>query len=49
MFFATTCGTGDAALNRVAFGTVLWWVGGLLALKWALMFCLPKRADTPAG
>ncbi|WP_073224339.1 MFS transporter [Streptomyces sp. NBRC 110465] len=49
VFFATTGGTGDAALNRVAFGTVLWWVGGLLALKWALMFCLPKRADTPAG
>jgi EmrB/QacA subfamily drug resistance transporter len=47
-FFATTGGAPDAALNRDAFLTVLWWVGSLLALMWALMFCLPKQADTQA-
>ncbi|MEU7282497.1 MFS transporter [Streptomyces sp. NPDC045431] len=45
VFFATTGGSPDAALNRDAFLTVLWWVGSLLALMWALMFCLPKQAD----
>ncbi|MFJ6752837.1 MFS transporter [Streptomyces sp. NPDC091266] len=44
-FFATTGGSSDAGLNRDAFLTVLWWVGSLLALMWALMFCLPKQAD----
>ncbi|MDK1475990.1 MFS transporter [Streptomyces sp. 549] len=45
VFFATTDGSPDADLNRDAFITVLWWVGSLLALMWALMFCLPKKAD----
>lgn len=47
-FFATTGGSPDAGLNRDAFITVLWWVGGLLALMWALMFCLPKQANKQA-
>ncbi|MGW7274528.1 MFS transporter [Streptomyces sp. NPDC054864] len=46
VFFATTDGSPDAALNRDAFIHVLWWVGGFLALLWALMFCLPKHANT---
>ncbi|WP_231626407.1 MFS transporter [Streptomyces apocyni] len=46
VFFATTKGSPDAGLNRDAFITVLWWVGSLLALMWALMFCLPKHADS---
>ncbi|MFG2987988.1 hypothetical protein ACGFZK_01495 [Streptomyces sp. NPDC048257] len=48
MFFATTAGSPDAGLNRDAFITVLWWVGSLLALMWALMFCLPKQANSQA-
>ncbi|MBO8200928.1 MFS transporter [Streptomyces smyrnaeus] len=48
VFFATTDGSPDAGLNRDAFVTVLWWDGGLLALMWTLMFCLPKQANTPA-
>ncbi|MFF4321432.1 MFS transporter [Streptomyces sp. NPDC001568] len=48
VFFATTGGSPDAAINRDAFITVLWWVGGLLALMWALMFCLPEQADNQA-
>ncbi|MEU9237355.1 MFS transporter [Streptomyces subrutilus] len=48
VFFAATGGSPDAALNRDAFITVLWWVGGLLALLWALLFCLPKEADNQA-
>ncbi|MET7362168.1 MFS transporter [Streptomyces sp. NPDC005562] len=48
VFFATTGGAPDAALNRDAFITVLWWVGGLLALMWALMFCLSKEANEQA-
>ncbi|GAA0455387.1 MFS transporter [Streptomyces sp. NPDC046215] len=48
VFFATTGGSSDAGLNRDAFISVLWWVGGLLALMWALMFCLPKQADNQA-
>ncbi|GAA0593286.1 MFS transporter [Streptomyces crystallinus] len=48
VFFAATGGTPDAGLNRDAFITVLWWVGSLLALMWALMFCLPKQTDTQA-
>ncbi|MFC4518231.1 MFS transporter [Streptomyces ehimensis] len=43
VFFATTGGSPDAGLNRDAFMSVLWWVGNLLALMWALMFCLPKH------
>ncbi|MER7623772.1 MFS transporter [Streptomyces sp. NPDC126503] len=46
VFFATTNGSPDTALNRDAFLTVLWWVTSLLALMWALMFCLPKKAGT---
>ncbi|MFH8411072.1 MFS transporter [Streptomyces sp. NPDC018019] len=49
VFFATTDGSPDAALNRDAFITVLWWVGSLLALLWALMFCLPKHTKNQAG
>ncbi|MFH8409086.1 MFS transporter [Streptomyces sp. NPDC018019] len=49
VFFATTGGSPEAALNRDAFITVLWWVGSLLALLWALLFCLPKQADNQAG
>ncbi|MFE6666351.1 MFS transporter [Streptomyces sp. NPDC057697] len=48
VFFATTDGSPDAALNRDAFLTVPWWVGSLLAVMWALMFCLPRQATTPA-
>lgn len=48
VFFATTGGSPDAALNRDAFVHVLWWVGGLLALMWALLFCLPKQANNQA-
>ncbi|WP_369214872.1 MFS transporter [Streptomyces flavofungini] len=49
VFFATTGGTHDPALNRDAFITVLWWVGGFLVLMWALMFCLPRRANSRVG
>ncbi|MFB7781116.1 MFS transporter [Streptomyces vinaceus] len=45
VFFAATEGSPDAALNRDAFLTVLWWVGCLLAAMWALMFCLPKEPN----
>ncbi|MBO8202708.1 MFS transporter [Streptomyces smyrnaeus] len=48
VFFSTTNGSPDAALNRDAFVTVLWWVGSLIALMWVLMFCLPKRATNQA-
>ncbi|MEU2515732.1 MFS transporter [Streptomyces syringium] len=48
VFFAVTGGSPDAALNRDAFITVLWWVGSILALLWALLFCLPKQADNQA-
>ncbi|MFI8937974.1 MFS transporter [Streptomyces syringium] len=48
VFFAATGGSPDAALNRDAFITVLWWVGSLLALLWALLFCLPKQANNQA-
>ncbi|MFI0976317.1 MFS transporter [Streptomyces sp. NPDC021093] len=43
VFFAATNGSPHAGLNRDAFIDVLWWVGGALALMWALMFCLPSR------
>ncbi|MFG3507083.1 hypothetical protein ACGF5F_16405 [Streptomyces sp. NPDC047821] len=46
VFFAITGGSPDGTVNRDAFATVLWWVIGLLALMWALMFCLPKHANS---
>ncbi|GAU66467.1 putative drug resistance protein [Streptomyces sp. NBRC 110611] len=49
VFFATTGGSPDAGLNRDAFITVLWWVGGALTLMWALMFCLPKHTKSQAA
>ncbi|MFF7730819.1 MFS transporter [Streptomyces sp. NPDC008001] len=49
VFFATTGGSPDAGVNRDAFVTVLWWVGSLLALMWALMFFLPRRTKNRAG
>ncbi|MEU4728810.1 MFS transporter [Streptomyces sp. NPDC023588] len=48
VFFAITGGSSDGAVNRDAFVTVLWWVSGLLALMWALMFCLPRHTDDQA-
>lgn len=45
VYFATTDGSPDAGLNRDAFITVLGWVGALLVLMWALMFCLPRQAS----
>ncbi|MET9609867.1 MFS transporter [Streptomyces sp. NPDC006512] len=48
VFFATTGGSPDAGPNRDAFTTALWWVGSLLTLMWALMFCLPKEANSQA-
>ncbi|MFG2135231.1 MFS transporter [Streptomyces sp. NPDC048650] len=48
VFFATTGGSPDAGLHRDAFVNVLWWDGALLALMWALMFCLPKHATNQA-
>ncbi|PJM99636.1 MFS transporter [Streptomyces sp. CB01201] len=44
VFFAVTGGSPDGGVNRDAFTGVLWWVGGILALMWGLMFCLPRRA-----
>ncbi|MEU8965611.1 MFS transporter [Streptomyces sp. NPDC048491] len=44
VFFAATGGSPDGGVNRDAFTGVLWWVGGILALMWGLMFCLPRRA-----
>ncbi|WP_231626406.1 MFS transporter [Streptomyces apocyni] len=43
VFFSATDGSPEGAINRDAFTSVLWWVGGTLALMWALMFFLPKR------
>ncbi|GAA5072227.1 MFS transporter [Nocardia iowensis] len=48
VFFAATGGSPDGALNRDAFTGVLWWVGGTLAVLWALMFFLPKHPNSPA-
>ncbi|WP_239092166.1 MFS transporter [Streptomyces sp. SID14478] len=48
VFFAGTGGSADAALNRDAFLAVLWCVGGLLALMWVLMFCLPRQVNNQA-
>ncbi|WP_053699031.1 MFS transporter [Streptomyces sp. NRRL F-5755] len=49
VFFATTGSSPDAGLNRDAFITVLWWVGSLLTLMWALMFFLPRHTKNQAG
>ncbi|MFD7169402.1 MFS transporter [Streptomyces violascens] len=49
VYFATTGGSPDAGLNRDAFITVLWWVGSLPTLMWAVMFCLPKHTKNQAG
>ncbi|QIB47925.1 MFS transporter [Streptomyces aureoverticillatus] len=46
VFFAATSGSHDDGLNRDAFTNVLWWVGGTLAVMWALMFCLPRQANS---
>ncbi|MEU7556642.1 hypothetical protein AB0B01_30740 [Streptomyces sp. NPDC044571] len=48
VFFSTTGGSPDGALNRTAFTGVLWWAGGTLAVMWALMFCLPRQAHGQA-
>ncbi|MFD6162299.1 hypothetical protein ACFWF7_39020 [Nocardia sp. NPDC060256] len=47
-FFAATGGSSASALNRDAFTGVLWWVGGVLIVMWALMFLLPKHAGVEA-
>lgn len=49
VFFATTGGSSEGAINREAFTGVLWWVGGTLTLMWVLMFCLPKHTKNRAG
>ncbi|MFG2339555.1 MFS transporter [Streptomyces yangpuensis] len=49
VYFATTAGSPEPGPNRDAFITVLWWVGALLTLMWALMFCLPKQRNSPAN
>ncbi|MEU6733972.1 hypothetical protein ABZ929_12340 [Streptomyces physcomitrii] len=43
VFFSTTGGTSNAALNRDAFTSVIWWVSGAFVLMWALMLLLPTR------
>ncbi|MEU6991027.1 MFS transporter [Streptomyces sp. NPDC046465] len=48
VFFSATGGSPAAAAHRDAFTGVLRWVGGAFALMWALMFCLPKRANSRA-
>ncbi|MGW1379415.1 MFS transporter [Streptomyces sp. NPDC002446] len=48
VFFSATNGSPDGGLNRDAFTSVLWWVGGTLALMWILMFFLPKQANSQA-
>ncbi|MFE6157864.1 MFS transporter [Streptomyces sp. NPDC056486] len=48
VFFSTTGGSPDGAVNRDAFTGVLWWVGGAFAVMWALMFFLPKRTNSLA-
>ncbi|MGI5478789.1 MFS transporter [Streptomyces lavendofoliae] len=49
VFFATTGGSAEGAINREAFTGVLWWAGGTLTLMWALMFCLPEHPKSRAG
>ncbi|GHC38680.1 MFS transporter [Streptomyces cinnamoneus] len=48
VFFSATGGSPDGAVNRAAFTGVLWWVGGAFAVMWALMFFLPKHANSQA-
>ncbi|MFE9581197.1 MFS transporter [Nocardia sp. NPDC006044] len=48
VFFAATGGASDGAANRAAFTDVLWWVGGVFAALWGLMFCLPRHAGHEA-
>ncbi|MFJ5810724.1 MFS transporter (plasmid) [Streptomyces sp. NBC_01426] len=43
VFFSVTAGSLDGSINRTAFTGVLWWVGGMVAVMWLLMFCLPTR------
>lgn len=45
VFFAATGGTPDGAANREAFTGVLWWVGGVFAVMWGLMFFLPRHTE----
>ncbi|MEU7141480.1 MFS transporter [Nocardia sp. NPDC046473] len=49
VFFAATGGSADSALNRDAFTGVLWWVGGVLIVMWALMFLLPRHPNSQAS
>ncbi|QBS44533.1 MFS transporter [Nocardia sp. CS682] len=48
VFFAATGEAPDSAVNRGAFTGVLWWVGGALAVMWAVMFFLPKQPNSQA-
>ncbi|MGX8906363.1 MFS transporter [Streptomyces netropsis] len=48
VFFSATGGSPDDAINRDAFTGILWWVGGALAVMWALMFFLPKPTNSRA-
>ncbi|KZM71904.1 MFS transporter [Nocardia terpenica] len=45
VFFSATGDSPTSTLNRAAFTGVLWWVAAALTVMWALMFCLPRRAD----
>ncbi|MEU2869175.1 MFS transporter [Streptomyces olivoreticuli] len=49
VFFSATGGSLDGAVNRTAFASSLWYVGGAFAVMWALMFLLPKHTTTPKG
>ncbi|WP_336605665.1 MFS transporter [Streptomyces sp. BA2] len=46
VFFSATGGSSEAMVNRDAFIPVLWWAGGVFAVMWALMFALPKHANS---
>ncbi|WP_030786259.1 MFS transporter [Streptomyces sp. NRRL S-920] len=48
VYFSATGGSPDGTANREAFTGVLRWVGGALAVMWALMFFLPGRAGGEA-
>ncbi|MGW0537965.1 MFS transporter [Streptomyces sp. NPDC003032] len=48
VFFSATGGSTDGAVNRDAFTSVLWWAGGAFVVMGALMFCLPKHANSQA-
>ncbi|MEV2256493.1 hypothetical protein AB0I94_39155 [Streptomyces sp. NPDC050147] len=30
----------------IATASVLWWAGGAFVVMWALMFCMPKHANS---